>query len=349
MKILIVGGGLSGICLTHQLLTAGHEIRLIDTGKNYSSVVAAGMINPMVFRKMVKTWRGDDLIPYLISFYKGVEEKVGANFFFSKKIRRVFATEVERKLWEERCNDPAYDDYITAIKDTADQPDYVKGEFGSGWVKSPGYLDARMFMEANHQYFIKQKVLFYEKFDHNFFNYEAGSYKGEVYDKVVFAEGYNVEKNPLFNYLPLKKAKGEVLTIRSNSLLKSEVLNRKCFVLPTNDGLFRLGATFQWDTDDPEPTEEAKEHLLEQYDTLSSASVEIVDQEGGIRPTVSDRRPLLGVHPEFPKCYVFNGMGTKGYMIAPYYSAHFATYLAGEINLDAAVDIQRFYKKHFQK
>ena len=348
MKILIVGGGLSGICLTHQLLKTEHDVHLIDTGKNYSSVIAAGMINPMVFRKMVKTWRGDDLIPYLISFYKSMEEKVGAQFFFPRKIRRVFATDVERKLWEERSNDNEYNDYVTSIEATEVQPNYVKGAFGSGWVKSPGYIDARIFMEANHKYLKKKQILRIESFSFNDFNPDMGKYKDTFYDKIIFAEGYRGKENPLFNYLPLQQTKGEVLTIRSEELLRSEILNRKCFVLPTEDGLYRLGATFKWDTADPKPTQEAKEQLLEQYDSLSSAPFKIIDQEGGIRPTVTDRRPLIGVHPEYSKCYIFNGMGTKGYMIAPYFSAHFTDYLMDKSNLDQEVDIKRFYKKHYK-
>lgn len=347
MKVLIVGGGLSGICLAHQLLQEGHTVRLTDEGRNYSSIIAAGMINPMVFRKMVKTWRGDDLIPYLISFYKSIEQKVGAKFFFPRKIRRVFATEVERKLWVERSNDNQYNDYITTIEETEDQPEYVKGAFGSGWVKSPGYVDARIFMEANHSYLKNQNILVFDAFDHDKLDVESASYKGESYDKIVFAEGYKGKENPLFNYLPLQQTKGEVLTIRSEKLSRAEILNRKCFVLPTEDGFLRLGATFKWDTNDPTPTNDAKEQLIEQYNTLSKAPFKIIEQEGGIRPTVTDRRPLIGVHPEYSKCYIFNGMGTKGYMIAPYFSKHFTDYLTDKVTLDSEVDIQRFYKKHY--
>lgn len=347
MKVLIVGGGVSGICLTHQLLSEGHQVSIIDSGKNFSSVIAAGMINPMVFRKMVKTWRGDDLIPYLIPFYKSMEKKVGARFFFSRKIRRVFATEVERKLWITQTQNPDYKEYIASIDDTPQQPDYVKGDFGSGWVKSPGYVDARRFMEANHSFFKTHKLIHYEAFDFNSFNPKEGRYKKEVYDKVVFAEGYKGKENPFFGYLPLQQTKGEVLTIQSKEIHRTEILNRKCFVLPTEDGLFRLGATFKWDTDNPEPTNAAKEQLLEQYNLLSKADVEIIDQEGGIRPTVTDRRPLIGVHPTYSNCYIFNGMGTKGYMIAPYFSAHFTDYLTKKVTLDPEVDIQRFYKKHY--
>lgn len=348
-KVLIVGGGLSGICLAHQLEDRDVDFLMIDQGINESSAIAAGMINPMVFRKMVKTWRGDDLIPYLKTFYGELEGKTGARFFFPRKIRRVFSTQDERNYWLERLEDSNYEHYIHDIEDAEPTPDYVINKFGNGWVKSPGYIDAKQFMKANHDYFLQKEKLRLENFDFQSFGAKTKSYKKENFTHVIFAEGYRGKFNPFFNYLPLQQTKGEVLTIRSDAFRKDEILNRKCFVLPLEEGDFKLGATFSWDTTDTAPTDKAKNQLLEQYDQLSTAKIEIVDQEGGIRPTVTDRRPLLGEHPEQKGLYIFNGMGTKGYMIAPYFSEQFVNHFLEGDKLDDEVDIERFYKKHFRK
>lgn len=351
MRVLIVGGGLSGICLAHHLEELNVPFKLVDKGSNFSSKIAAGMINPMVFRKMVKTWKGDVLIPYLKTFYPAVEHKVGHRFFFPRTIRRVFSTPEEAELWKVRTQDPSYKNYIFNGEEnnTEHIPDYTKATYGNGVVKSPGYIDARIFMKVNHAYFKKKKNLILENFDFNAFNEDKLTYKSEKFDAVVFSEGYKGKDNPFFHYLPLQQTKGEVLIVESEELKKDEILNRKCFVLPTEDGKFRLGATFTWNTSDPTPTEKANNELLEQYEGLSSASITVIDQEGGIRPTVTDRRPLIGEHPTKKGVYIFNGMGTKGYMIAPYFAAHFCAHLFDQTPLNEEVDIQRFYDKHFLK
>jgi glycine/D-amino acid oxidase-like deaminating enzyme len=346
-RVVIVGGGLSGICLTHHFLNEGIRPKLIDSGKNYSSRIAAGMINPMVFRTMVKTWRGDDLIPYLKNFYPELEKRINQKFFFPRKIRRLFSTEDEKNKWISRENDPDYKSYIFSIDDSSPTPSYAKDDFGSAWVNSPGYIDAAKFLEGNYRFLKKESILTQEEFNFSDLNTSLNTYKDEQYDILIFSEGYRGKNNPYFDYLPLQQTKGEVLTIRSETINKTEILNRKCFVLPTQDGLFRLGATFSWNTTDTTPTEEAKKQLLDQYNMNSSAPIEIVSQEGGIRPTVTDRRPLIGPHPKKEKIYIFNGMGTKGYMIAPYYSNHFVNYLMGKNDLDDEVNIKRFEKKHF--
>ena len=75
-KFLIVGAGLSGITVAIQLIRKGANVTLIDNGINFSSHVAAGMINPFVFRRMTKSWRVDDFIPNLKAFYRGMEKSV---------------------------------------------------------------------------------------------------------------------------------------------------------------------------------------------------------------------------------------------------------------------------------
>lgn len=347
MKVLIVGGGLSGICLAHTFLENNQGFKIIDSGKNYSSKVAAGMINPMVFRKMVKTWRGDEVIPFLEDFYPKIESKTNARFFFQRKLRRVFSTPEEAKLWKERLTDSSYNNYICRPSEEDEAPNYIKDAFGSGWVKSPGYIEPKSFMEANRSYFKNLGLLSTTLFNYDKFDPEECIYDGKKYKAVVFAEGHHVKNNPLFSYLPIIEAKGEVLTITSNEIRKNEILNRKCFVLPQEDGKFKLGATFTWNPTDSEPTKEAKATLLEQYKGLSTAKIKVVDQEGGIRPTVADRRPLIGAHPEHNKCFIFNGMGTKGYMLAPFFANHFYEFFTTNTALDKEVNIERFYKKYY--
>ena len=348
MKVLIIGGGLSGICLGHTFLNKGVEFKILDAGVNHSSKIAAGMINPMVFRKMVKTWKGDELIPFLNEFYPSIEKKIGIQFFFPRKIRRVFSTKDEVENWDKRIQDEEYKDYVHSYEDSNPTPEYAINEFGSGWVKSPGYIDAKIFVSENQRFFIELDKLITESFDFEKFDPVKKTYKGEEYTHFIFSEGYKAIKNPYFNYLPFVLTKGEVISIHNDELRRDEILNRKCFLLPAQDGTFKLGSTFEWNTTDTTPTENAKEQLLTQYNKLTTTKGTILNQEAGIRPTVADRRPLIGVHPEIENIYIFNGMGTKGYMLAPYFADELYHHLMDNAPLNEEVDIKRFYKKHFK-
>jgi glycine oxidase len=346
MNILIVGAGVAGICLSRHFIQSGAKVTVIDAGNNQSTRVAAGMINPMTFRKMVKTWEGDVLLPYLTKFYREFEQETNQRFFFERKIRRIFSTEHEKTLWNQRLEESGYQHYIAEL--TEDTPDYVKHTYDSGVVNAPGYIDSPQFLIAAYDWLNATAHFIIEEFDYGALDAAKTTYQNIPYDWIVFAEGYRGKDNPYFGYLPLQQTKGEVLTIAIDGLNRSEIINRKCFILPTEDGLAKLGATFSWNTTDISPTEAGKNELLEQYNELIDLPYEITQHEAGIRPTVSDRRPLLGKHPVQKNLVCFNGMGTKGYMLAPYFAKVLVNHLVSNEPLPLEVDIQRF-EKHLEK
>ena len=79
--------GVAGICLTHEFLQAGCDVQVIDNDKNVSSAVAAGIINPLVFRRMTLSWRGSELIPFARDKYREMEELSTHSFFHPLVIR----------------------------------------------------------------------------------------------------------------------------------------------------------------------------------------------------------------------------------------------------------------------
>jgi glycine/D-amino acid oxidase-like deaminating enzyme len=57
---------------------------------------------------------------------------------------------------------------------------------------------------------------------------------------------------------------------------------------------------------------------------------------------------LLGTHHTIKNYHIFNGLGAKGYMLAPLISKEFVSYLLNDDNLDPEVDINRYYRKNNQ-
>ena len=70
-KVLIVGGGIAGGSLALQLMDKGIDVTILDRGENHSSVIATGMVNPMVFRRMNLSWRGARIYPIRKTFLFG--------------------------------------------------------------------------------------------------------------------------------------------------------------------------------------------------------------------------------------------------------------------------------------
>lgn len=341
-NILVVGSGLAGICVSIQLIKKNQQVTLIHNGVNYSSVVAAGQINPMVFRRMTKSWRLDEFTQYLEEFYTNLEQETQSSFFHPITIRRMFSSEQERDFWIEKQDKLEFQEYLYKITPEDENFNKAPNEFGSGRVKHSSYVNTATFLNKTLNWISERAIILNENFDYNSCNPNLGKYKENIYDEIVFCQGAQNNENPWFGDLPIDHTKGEVLTIKSNHIPEGESLNRKCFILPIGENTFRMGATYVWKTNDLSLTEEGKNEILEKSKFLTKESFEILEQKAGIRPTTRDRRPLIGRHPVFEKLSIFNGLGTKGYMIAPKLSEEFVDFLIEGKALDKEVQLVRY-------
>jgi glycine/D-amino acid oxidase-like deaminating enzyme len=141
----------------------------------------------------------------------------------------------------------------------------------------------------------------------------------------------------------MKPAKGETLTIRSTQiLLKQDIFNKGFFIMPIGNDLFKIGATYEWADLNDTPTEKAKADLLQKLNSVITTPYEIISHEAGVRPSVIDRRPVIGNHPEHNHLFVFNGLGTKAVMIAPYFAKELVNSIQNNYRIDKEVSPSRF-------
>ncbi len=340
---LIVGGGIAGTSLAYHLLNRSCRVTLVDSGLNHSSAVAAGQINPIVFRRMTKSWRVDEFLPYARSFFETIEEITKQKIIADKTIRRMFAHEQEKDLWLQRQEQKEFEDYIFPLSDEDLSFNQAKNICGSGRVKNSFYVLSTSFLDAMKAIISKHEngSWITEKIDFQDINPSTTAWKEKVYDGIVFCSGYLNNENPYFNFLKVDQTKGEVLNVRGD-FYEDESLNRKCFLLPKGNKEFRVGSNYQWNTPDTSPTEAIKEEILNNLKTLVEGEVLVTDHQAGIRPTTKDRRPVLGAHPDIEGFYIYNGLGAKGYMCAPLLSKEYVEYILDGLPLHEEVDLRRY-------
>ena len=68
----------------------------------------------------------------------------------------------------------------------------------------------------------------------------------------------------------------------------------------------------------------------------------------GVRPCTATTRPHLGVHPTEPDILSFNGFGSKGFALCPYFSKNFADWIYGKSALDSEADLSRHIRKFWK-
>jgi glycine/D-amino acid oxidase-like deaminating enzyme len=145
--------------------------------------------------------------------------------------------------------------------------------------------------------------------------------------------------------MPINPTQGEILTITSENIIEIESLNRKCFILPIGNHHFKVGSTYIWDTYDSAITTTGKAEIEKNITYLTDSTYEVIAQNAGIRPTTLDRRPLIGAHMDYPNLHIFNGLGAKGYMLAPLLAKEMVDHILDGNLLDKETSISRLIKK----
>ncbi|MCV9388115.1 NAD(P)/FAD-dependent oxidoreductase [Reichenbachiella ulvae] len=345
---LIIGHGLAGAILSHNLLEQGFTVEVLDQpSNNHSSSVAAGLYNPVTGRKMVKTWAADHLFPFLEPYYKKLEAQLGASFLRPIGIYRPFFSYEDQNDWDMKQSEESYKPFISKIHKKGIESYDLHDEYGglqlaqSGYVKIPDLLEANkksLVQENSYQeaYFNPDKL---EKTNAGF------NYMGNDYKAVIYCNGLRVLQTDHFGWLPMKGVKGEVLEAKTAHQPET-ILNRGVFILPTDHDTTRIGSNYQNQFEDLLPSKKGQQEILDKLQKLSRAKYEILNTVAGVRPATKDRRPIIGKHPEYEHIYVFNGFGSKGVSLIPYFAQQFTAFLKENQPLWDEVNVSRFYSSY---
>jgi glycine/D-amino acid oxidase-like deaminating enzyme len=334
-KYTIVGQGLAGSILAYMLMKEGQEVQIFDSEEiPSSSKIAAGIYNPVTGRKLVKTWLADKIFPFLENFYPQLEKELNAKFFHPIPIYRPFVNEESQRFFKSDHVPDDFSDFATLEFENINHQNIVNSQLGGVITKHSGWVDLKVMLEAFRRYFLEKGVLEMVTGDYN--NSIAANHR------VIYCEGFNAINNPYFNYLPFSPVKGELLDIEIQNINIQEIINQGAFVIPLGDDIYRLGATYSWHELDFIPTEQGKADLTEKYQKLMKPEMKILSHRAGVRPATKDRRPFIGIHPELENLGIFNGLGSKGVSLAPYFAKQFVNFLVNKKELHPEVNINRF-------
>ncbi|MCO5725735.1 NAD(P)/FAD-dependent oxidoreductase [Robiginitalea marina] len=348
-EYLVVGAGLGGIALADTLLGQGHAVEVYDDGSQRASQVAGGLYNPVVLKRFTLSWEGRRLMRFSIPFYERLERELGVSLDEKLRVLRLLHSAREQNEWFEATDRPGLDGFLsTRLLDN--QNPCLEAPFGFGEVLHTGRIHTETLLTAYRARLEGQGRLRTEAFDYKAL--EPGSdkpaYKGKRVDAVVFCEGFGLQANPFFNYLPLNGTKGELLVVHAPQLKENNVIKSGVFLIPMGEGRYLVGATYHnWDKD-PNPTEKGREELLEKLRKFLKCGFTVESQRAGIRPTVADRRPLVGRHPLHQGLYVLNGLGSRGVLVAPYAAHCLQRLIDFGDPLPEAMDSARFARR-FEK
>ena len=341
---IIVGQGIAGTLLAHELIKKHQSVLVIDQKlEGASSSMAAGIINPITGRRMVKSWMFDKLLSVLQTTYADLEQLLSTNFFHPMHIVKLIKNPSEVDEFLIKNDDPAYSPYLDV--DT-EQHDYLNNSSFADTliIRNAYHIQVDLLLNVFRDYLQERKLLVEDTFEPAQIEYSDDMILYQTYQskRLIFCEGHRASNNPYFDHLPFVLAKGDLITIHCPGLPQDKIISKNFFILPIGNQRFKVGSTYEWTFDHALPNDESKKQLAKKLDQLLALPYTILDHTSGIRPSTKDRRPFIGMHPGHSQLGIFNGFGTKAYSLVPYFAQHFTDHLLTNSPLLPEADILRF-------
>lgn len=320
--ILIVGQGLAGSLLGWEFERAGFDFEIVDAGHaGTASRVGAGIINPITGQRIVKSWRVDEWLPFARETYRELKAALGVALVEPMRVRRFFRDEREQRVFREK----------SARGELA--PYAGEADAAGFWIEGALRVDTAALIAALRRRWRAAGRLKEVRFD-------VGE-NSLRRDLVVLCTGTAWTESPRFRALPLERAKGEILTVETERVEPRVILNRGHWALPIGGARLKIGATFRYDFSDDQPTSEAREELARSAQALLDRPFSVVGHDAALRVTSPDRHPVVGRSPQAEGWGVFNGLGSKGALLAPALARQWVNHLTEGVPFDPEVDVAR--------
>jgi glycine oxidase len=347
VDFIIVGQGIAGTCFAFELIRQNKTFIIVDNYvSNSSSQVALGVYNPIILKWFTKPWKVDQQINLFYSFYDELNLLLNKDLYNDSGIYKFLHTAGDQNNWLVKSKSIHRSKYMSSKLFKLDNINLTNSKF-YGYVNQAGKLNVQNLLKLFRQYCLSKNILKEEKFIYKDLHISKSNikYKNINAKKIIFCEGSSIVRNPYFKNLNFKLNKGEILTILSKDLHVNTIMHSGLLLVPLNNNLYKIGATYSSDFIHNNPTKSAKEILKSYLNKILKCPYEIVDHQSGIRPSTEDRRPLIGSHVEHSNMYIMNGLGTRGVLLAPYLSGCLLDNIFCNKKIDNDININRINKK----
>lgn len=345
LDAIIIGQGLAGSALALLMQDQQRKFHVIASPAfQAASVVAGGICNPVVAKRYVPSWRGEEFYQAASTFYQAQERKLNAPFFYKRNLYKLIGSEQEAqyftKKWQE---DPLLQSLSSA--EIRKLPDAFHQPYGAVEIKQAANLEVAAYLQATRNFLLQHQCLSEISFEPSQLEIGENTVRYGEWEarKIIFCEGWYAAQNPWFPFLKFRFAKGEILKISIPGLQSQDIVKKQVYLVPQSGGSYIAGATYNWTDLDNMPTEAGKEELTGELKKMLDEDFTILAHKAGVRPATYDRRPFIGQHPEHKPMYIFNGLGTRGAMLAPLLAQQFNNFLWDGKTLWEETDIERLF------
>lgn len=342
---LIVGSGIAGACVAQELGKHNVSFHVADPVlRNTSSYISGGIINPITGRKYGLQWNIENLLEAATETYTAFENIVQQPVFKNTQILRLHKSEAALAAWNEKKDDFKNSNWISAFSTLENNAEALHNLFGGVTIHNAMQVYPNALIKGYAAYLQKNNQLISLPFDYNALKIspEYCEWNATQYRHIIFCEGYAAVHNPFLQFLPFKPSKGECITIHIPGFQSEIIIQKDISLVPIGNAIFWVGGTNTWDDFSNTPTIAGLTELENKLRQLLKIPYTILSHSAAVRPAMKDRTPVVGKHLEQSNMYILNGLGTKGFSLAPYYAKALIAHILNNTPMEKNVSAARF-------
>lgn len=338
--VAIVGFGIAGATLAHTLLARGVSVVVFESPCHPAVSRSAGTISPVAGLRFGVIGNWQQWWASAWDFYRRYQA-IG-----ELPCYRLLYRDDECRFWERKRADLVLAELAKEVPLPPKLADILVAPIKTveicyaARVAAASLLDTLCVdLERNGQY-IRQTI-----------NEHDLRYHGHTWNvacvrcrNVVFCEGAWLRTDGLFGWVPRMFARGQRImgTLDAVDGLSPVWLSIRGKSLVIEGQYFLYGSTYDWSCAEPVVTEDATQHLANELGKILGCQYTVERVWAGVRPIVADLWPVIGEHPERRGLWIFNGLGSRGLLLAPYLAQLLAEAIVSGCSIPPQWDVLRF-------
>jgi glycine/D-amino acid oxidase-like deaminating enzyme len=227
---------------------------------------------------------------------------------------------------------------------TSDFEQWMHTPFGTGQINQSIWIDLNTMITTWKASLVANEQYVEANFDIDdlHISEEGVAWKNYHAKRIIFSDGVSSMENPFFKGLPFAPNKGEALIVEIKDLPPQAIYKHNISIVPWKNQLFWVGSNYEWQYENTLPSAAFRIKIETALTQLLKIPFTIIDHIAGLRPANQERRPFVGLHPNYPSIGICNGMGTKGCSLAPYFAHALIAHCENGTPIHPEASLERF-------
>jgi len=320
VDFIIAGQGIAGAWLSYVLWQSGYRIMVADDATGTTSSLTAGaLINPVNVNRGIAVKDAAQLMAMARQQYREMEQVLSCSFYKE----RTLIVWNDGKVKEDIVRSP----FIKTL--SAEEQSRLSVRIAGGQaafkVEPVGCIDAAVVLQNWKTYLQQHQVFITASLQPDQVREIPGGLQwNNISAKgIIFCNGARAMRQPLFQHIPFTPNRGDVLLLEIPGLHSDQVLHLQHIrLIPLGENRYWCGSNYRWDQDvQPDVAWRIQtEALLRKWLRVPFIIRQHLVAE---RPTTAGQQPVYGFLKSHPRIGIFNGLGTRGFSLAPVLARQF--------------------------